>query len=177
MHTPQTATFRQPGAVEMGEYDYSRSGNPTRTALERQVAALEASGRGEGDVLLNGVRVRVGGIEGRMDGRVKSSRPAPPPAPPRIALTLSLPHPCLGSPAPPPPHPTPHPTTTTTQGGERAFAFASGMAALAAVTRLLAAGDHVVAGDDLYGGTSRLLSRVVPAAGVEVTNVDTTDLG
>jgi cystathionine beta-lyase len=47
------------------------------------------------------------------------------------------------------------------------------MAALAAVTRLLSAGDHVVAGDDLYGGTSRLLSRVVPNAGVTVSNVDT----
>ncbi len=50
------------------------------------------------------------------------------------------------------------------------------MAALAAVTRLLKAGDHVVAGDDLYGGTSRLLSRIVPNADVSVTNVDTSDL-
>ncbi|KAL4857989.1 Cystathionine beta-lyase [Chlorella vulgaris] len=98
----QTATFQQPGAIEMGEYDYSRSGNPTRTVLEKQMALLE--------------------------------------------------------------------------GGERAFAFSSGMSALAAVTRLLSTGDHVVAGDDLYGGTSRLLSRVVPAAGIEVSNVDTSDL-
>jgi cysteine-S-conjugate beta-lyase len=37
----QTATFGQPGAVEMGEYDYNRSGNPTRTVLERQMADLE----------------------------------------------------------------------------------------------------------------------------------------
>ena len=50
------------------------------------------------------------------------------------------------------------------------------MAALAAVTRLLSSGDHIVAGDDLYGGTSRLLSRVVPNAGISVTNVDTSDL-
>lgn len=50
------------------------------------------------------------------------------------------------------------------------------MAALAAVTRLLKAGDHVVAGDDLYGGTSRLLSRVVPSAGIEVSNVDTSNV-
>jgi cystathionine beta-lyase len=62
------------------------------------------------------------------------------------------------------------------QGADRAFAFASGMAALAAVTRLLKAGDHVVAGDDLYGGTSRLLSRVVPNADISVSNVDTSDL-
>lgn len=98
----QTATFQQPGATDMGEYDYSRSGNPTRTVLEKHLAQLE--------------------------------------------------------------------------GAERAFAFGSGMAALAAVTRLLKAGDHVVAGDDLYGGTSRLLSRVVPNAGVEVTNVDTSNV-
>lgn len=37
----QTATFQQPGAIDMGEYDYSRSGNPTRTVLEKQLAILE----------------------------------------------------------------------------------------------------------------------------------------
>jgi len=37
----QTATFEQPSSVEFGSYDYSRSGNPTRTALEKQVAMLE----------------------------------------------------------------------------------------------------------------------------------------
>src|ERR1051326_3380518 len=37
----QTATFEQPTATEFGEYDYSRSGNPTRTILEAQLAALE----------------------------------------------------------------------------------------------------------------------------------------
>ena len=50
------------------------------------------------------------------------------------------------------------------------------MAALAVVTRLCKAGDHVVAGDDLYGGTSRLLAQCAPAAGLRVTNVDHTDL-
>lgn len=98
----QTATFQQPGPTENGEYDYNRSGNPTRTVLERQMADLE--------------------------------------------------------------------------GADRAFAFASGMAALSAVTRLVKAGEHIVAGDDLYGGTSRLLSRVVPDFDVSVTNVDTTNL-
>jgi len=39
----QTATFRQPGATEFGEYDYTRSGNPTRAALENQIALLENS--------------------------------------------------------------------------------------------------------------------------------------
>jgi cysteine-S-conjugate beta-lyase len=99
----QTATFAQPGATEFGPYDYTRSGNPTRTLLEEQWAALE--------------------------------------------------------------------------GADRAFAFTSGMAAIAVVTRLVAAGGHIVAGDDIYGGTSRLLANVVPAAGVDVSNVDMTDLG
>eukprot|EP00884_Botryococcus_braunii_P017107 jgi/Botrbrau1/407/Bobra.110_2s0057.1 len=99
----QTATFNQLSAVTGGEYDYTRSGNPTRTLLEAHMADLE--------------------------------------------------------------------------GADRALAFTSGMAALTAVVRLVGAGDHIVAGDDLYGGTSRLLTRVVPSAGVEVTNVDTSDLG
>lgn len=98
----QTATFGQPGALENGEYDYSRSGNPTRTVLERQMAIIE--------------------------------------------------------------------------NATRAFAFSSGMSALATVTRLLSCGDHIVAGDDLYGGTSRLLSRVIPAAGITVTNVPTNEV-
>jgi cysteine-S-conjugate beta-lyase len=50
------------------------------------------------------------------------------------------------------------------------------MAALSAVLRLAPAGSHVVAGDDLYGGTSRLLERVAPGLGIEVSNVDTCDV-
>ncbi|GBF88229.1 cystathionine beta-lyase [Raphidocelis subcapitata] len=98
----QTATFAQPGATEFGPYDYTRSGNPTRTLLEEQWAALE--------------------------------------------------------------------------GADRAFAFTSGMAAIAACCRLVAAGEHILAGDDIYGGTSRLLSQVVPNCGVEVSNVDMADM-
>jgi cystathionine beta-lyase len=97
----QTATFRQPSAVEFGEYDYTRSGNPTRAALERQLARLE--------------------------------------------------------------------------GGTRAFAFASGMAAIATVVRLAGSGDEILAGDDLYGGTFRLLGRVLPPLGISVRYVDATD--
>jgi cystathionine beta-lyase len=37
----QTATFRQPTASEFGEYDYTRTANPTRTLVEQQLAALE----------------------------------------------------------------------------------------------------------------------------------------
>ncbi len=42
----QTATFRQQDATTFGEYDYSRSGNPTRAAVEKQIAALESGSRG-----------------------------------------------------------------------------------------------------------------------------------
>ena len=97
----QTATFRQPSAVDCGEYDYSRSANPTRALVEEQIAALE--------------------------------------------------------------------------GGRYACAFASGMAALSAVTRLVRAGEEIVAGDDLYGGTCRLLSKVAPRHGIRVRYVDTSD--
>src|SRR5262249_16786153 len=83
----QTATFEQESAVEFGRYDYSRSGNPTRTVLEDQLARLE--------------------------------------------------------------------------NGSGAFAFASGMAAVSTVLRLLGPGDEVVVGHDLYGGSYRLLSRLV----------------
>ena len=99
----QTATFVQPSASEFGAYDYTRSGNPTRTALEKQVALLE--------------------------------------------------------------------------GAHAAFAFTSGMAALVAVTRLLAAGDELLVGDDIYGGMFRLVTRVSSALhGIRVRFVDTTDL-
>jgi cystathionine gamma-lyase len=46
------------------------------------------------------------------------------------------------------------------EGGIRGFAFASGMAATATILELLDSGDHIVAGDDLYGGTFRLFHRV-----------------
>jgi len=98
----QTATFRQPSVSEFGDYDYTRSGNPTRRLLEQQLAKLER--------------------------------------------------------------------------GEHACAFASGMAALTALTRLLEVGDEIVAGNDLYGGTVRLLDQVLSRAGICVNYADTTDL-
>lgn len=98
----QTATFRQPGAGEFGEYDYTRSGNPTRSLLEGQLAALE--------------------------------------------------------------------------NGKYACAFASGMAALTALTRLFNPGDVIIAGKDLYGGTVRLLDRILSRQGTIVHYVDTTNL-
>lgn len=62
------------------------------------------------------------------------------------------------------------------QGADRSFTFTSGMSALVAVVRLVGTGQHILAGDDIYGGTSRLLSGVVPHQGVDVTNVDMTDI-
>ncbi|KAL6202908.1 hypothetical protein ACLB2K_026612 [Fragaria x ananassa] len=104
MNTPlyQTATFKQPSATENGPYDYTRSGNPTRDALESILAKLDKA--------------------------------------------------------------------------DRALCFTSGMAALAAVAHLVGTGEEIVAGDDLYGGTDRLLSQVIPKTGIVVKRVNTSDL-
>lgn len=98
----QTSTFRQTKATEFGEYDYTRSGNPTRTQLEKQIAVLE--------------------------------------------------------------------------NGSFARTFTSGMAAITAVTRLVQTGEEIIASDDLYGGTVRLLEQILPRLGISVRYVDTTDL-
>src|SRR5215813_7258364 len=64
------------------------------------------------------------------------------------------------------------------EGGAAAFAFASGMAAIDAITTLLRSGDHVVVTDNTYGGTFRLFDKVLRKYGLEFTYVDTsqTDL-
>lgn len=63
------------------------------------------------------------------------------------------------------------------EGGSHGFAFASGLAAEATVLELLDAGTHIVAGDDLYGGSWRLFERVRRrTAGLDITYVDATDL-
>jgi cystathionine gamma-synthase len=62
------------------------------------------------------------------------------------------------------------------EGALDGFAFASGMAAEDAVLRLLAPGQRVIIPDDAYGGTFRLVSKVLAPAGVEWTVVDLTDL-
>ncbi|QDT57634.1 Cystathionine beta-lyase [Stieleria bergensis] len=95
-------TFRQPGAGKWGEFDYSRSGNPTRSNLQETLASLE--------------------------------------------------------------------------GGVGALAFSSGMAAIHGVTMMLKAGDHVLAGCDLYGGAYRLLHKICDRSGIDVSLVDLTDL-
>lgn len=96
------STFVQPGAGDWGEFDYSRSGNPTRKNLEEVIASLE--------------------------------------------------------------------------GGAKALAFSTGMAATHAATMLLSAGDHILTGSDIYGGTYRLLHKIVNRAGIEVSLADSTNL-
>ncbi len=98
----QTSTFAQsePG-VHKG-YDYSRAGNPTRTALEMNLAALE--------------------------------------------------------------------------GAKHCAAFSSGMGAIDAVVKLLKAGDHVVAGNDLYGGTYRIFVKVFEQFGLSFDFIDMSEL-
>jgi cystathionine gamma-lyase/cystathionine beta-lyase/cystathionine gamma-lyase/homocysteine desulfhydrase len=59
------------------------------------------------------------------------------------------------------------------EGGIAAPVFASGMAAINAVATLLKSGDHVVCGNDLYGGTPRLFNQVLARYGLEFTYVDT----
>ena len=59
------------------------------------------------------------------------------------------------------------------EGGVAAYAFASGMAAIDAITTLLKAGDHVVVTDNTYGGTFRLFDKVLSKYGLEFSYVDT----
>ncbi len=60
--------------------------------------------------------------------------------------------------------------------GSHGFAFSSGLGAIDAVMRLLSPGDHVVAGDDMYGGTFRLFDRVLRRYGYEFSFVDFRDI-
>lgn len=63
------------------------------------------------------------------------------------------------------------------EGGERAFSFASGLAAEDTLLRaVLQPGDHIVMGNDVYGGTHRLVNRVFVPWGVELSTVDMSDL-
>src|SRR6185436_12580996 len=88
----QTSTYRQQGLGKHKGYEYARTQNPTREALERNVAALE--------------------------------------------------------------------------GGSYGFAFGSGLAALDAILKLFKSGDHVVCGENVYGGTHRLMERVYARLGL-----------
>ncbi|MGB9144507.1 MAG: PLP-dependent aspartate aminotransferase family protein [Acidobacteriaceae bacterium] len=61
------------------------------------------------------------------------------------------------------------------EGGTSGHAFASGMAAIAALVTMLNVGDHVICGDNVYGGTTRLFSQVIVRHGIEFSYVDTSD--
>lgn len=98
----QTATFAQATLTNANRFDYSRSGNPTRSVLENQLANLESA--------------------------------------------------------------------------QYAFTFNTGIAAINAVTQLLNQGDHIIFGNDIYGGTHRLLTQLVSARGIQTTQIDTTDI-
>jgi len=98
----QTSTYRQTKLGQPGEFEYSRSGNPTRLALEELIAELE--------------------------------------------------------------------------GGVKGFAFGSGLAAIHATLSLFQPGDHLILGDDVYGGTFRLLEKVFKPLGLSYTMVDSRDL-
>jgi cystathionine beta-lyase/cystathionine gamma-synthase len=63
------------------------------------------------------------------------------------------------------------------EGGLAARVFGSGMAAIHAVASMLKSGDHVVCGNDLYGGTPRLFNQVMTGFGLEFSYVDTSDAG
>ena len=64
----------------------------------------------------------------------------------------------------------------TLERGAEGFAFGSGMAAITTITQLLASGDHVVASNNMYGGTYRLFERVLRPFGLDFTYVDTSKL-
>lgn len=63
------------------------------------------------------------------------------------------------------------------EGGTAGFAFGSGMAAITAVIMLFNKGDHVILTDDVYGGTFRVMTKVLNRFGIDSTFVDTSDLG
>lgn len=62
------------------------------------------------------------------------------------------------------------------EGGQHGFAFGSGLAALDTVLKLVSSGDHVVVGNNVYGGTHRLMQRVYQRFGIEFSFVDLRDV-
>ncbi len=61
------------------------------------------------------------------------------------------------------------------EGGQQALAFASGMAAIDTLLRLIKPGDHVLSGNDVYGGTFRLFDKILTDYGIEFSFVNTTE--
>ncbi len=67
-------------------------------------------------------------------------------------------------------------TIALLEGGKKALAFSSGMAAITALLKIVRSGDHVVVSSDLYGGTYRLFSNIYTQYGIEFSYVDLADL-
>lgn len=61
--------------------------------------------------------------------------------------------------------------------GDRGFAFSSGMAAMSAIMMLFSQGEHILLTDDVYGGSFRLMTKVLNRFGLEATFIDTSNLG
>jgi cystathionine beta-lyase/cystathionine gamma-synthase len=68
-------------------------------------------------------------------------------------------------------------TVASLEGGTHGFAFGSGLAALDAVLKLLKAGDHVVCGENVYGGSMRLMTRIYAELGLRFSFVDMREIG
>lgn len=62
------------------------------------------------------------------------------------------------------------------EGGKYCYSYASGLGAIHAIFTLLNAGDHVIVGDDIYGGSNALINKIFKRIGLETSFVDTTDL-
>src|SRR6478735_4073430 len=65
----------------------------------------------------------------------------------------------------------------TLENGKNGYAFASGLAAIDAVVKLLKSGDEIIAVDDIYGGAYRLFTHIYQKFGITVKYVDATDAG
>ncbi len=63
------------------------------------------------------------------------------------------------------------------ENGKYGYAFSSGMATITSVFTMFSVGDHIILGQDIYGGTYRIIHDIYSKFGVEYTFVDTTDLG
>ncbi|XP_047347435.1 cystathionine gamma-lyase isoform X2 [Vespa velutina] len=65
---------------------------------------------------------------------------------------------------------------TALEGGKHGFTFSSGLGAITAITGLLQTGDHIISGDDVYGGTNRLFRNCLVKQGIKISFVDLTDV-
>lgn len=62
------------------------------------------------------------------------------------------------------------------ENGKYGLVFATGMGATTSVAHLVSHGDHIICGDDMYGGTNRLFTTIIPTHGKHVSYIDLTNL-